>query len=137
MTWTRLKLGPGILVTARDLGHLVWVLGGEAQHHESSLHARRMEVHAALASLLAATADTPPGTDVDPLLYRALILALEGVTRIMLAEGDQGRRVTTASLERTRRVMLRIATATLAGQGTGVTPLPTRARPPAARGAAG
>lgn len=113
------------LGNARDLGQLVWVLGGEAQHHESSLHARRIEVHAAIASLLAATSEKPPGAHADPLLYRALILALEGVTRLMLEEGDQGRRVTAASLARTRRVMVRLATATLAGAGTGVAPLPT------------
>jgi AcrR family transcriptional regulator len=112
------------LRNARHLGRLVWVLGGEAQHHESSLHARRLEVHAALASLLAATSEAPPA---DPLLYRGLILALEGVTRIMLEEGNEGRNVTAASLERTRRVMLRIATATLAGKGSGVAPLPARA----------
>ncbi len=110
------------LRNARDLGHLIWVLGGEAQHHESSLHARRVEVHATLAGLLASTS----GTTTDPLLYRALILALEGVTRMMLEDGDQGRRVTPASLERARRVMLRMATATLAGDGPGVTSAPTR-----------
>lgn len=114
------------LRNARDFGHLIWVLGGEAQHHESSLHARRMDVHAALASLLAETPPARPGGRADPLLHRALILALEGAVRMMLEEGDEGRRVTAASLERTRRVMLRIATATLAGDGPGVAPLPER-----------
>ncbi len=115
------------LRNARDLGRLMWVLGSEAQHHESSLHARRMEVHAAIAALVAAPAGSPREVRVEPLLQRALILALEGATRIMLEEGDEGRKVTAASLERTRRVMLRIATATLAGEGTGVAPLPTQA----------
>ncbi len=114
------------LRNARDLGHLIWLLGGEAQHHESSLHARRLEVHEAIASLMASTPTTLAGARVDPLLYRGLVLALEGVTRLMLEQGDQGRRVTPASIARTRRVMLRIATATLAGAGRGVAPVPTR-----------
>lgn len=109
---------------ARQLGRLMWVLGSEAQHHESPLHAHRMDVHATIAGLLAAD-DLPDQTRVEPLLHRALILALEGATRIMLEECDEGRRVTPAKLARTRRVMLRIATATLAGTGDGVTPLPT------------
>ena len=110
------------LRTACDLGRLVWVLGGEAQHHESSLHTRRIEVHAAIAALL----ETSSEAHVDPLLYRALLLALEGATRIMLEEGDEGRRVTAAGIARARRVMLRMATATLAGTGPGVTALPKR-----------
>jgi len=106
---------------ARQLGRLMWVLGSEAQHHESPLHAHRLEVHATIAALLSA----PGGRRIEPLLGRALILALEGATRIMLEECDQGRRVTAAKLERARRVMLRIATATLAGEGAGVATLPT------------
>ncbi|MCW5890923.1 MAG: TetR/AcrR family transcriptional regulator [bacterium] len=110
---------------ARDLGRLVWVLGSEAQHHESPLRARRLEVHAALAALLEAADAAPGRARVDPMLPRALVLALEGVTRIMLEESDEGRAVTAARLARTRRVMLRIATATLAGTGAGVAALPT------------
>lgn len=108
---------------ARELGRLMWVLGSEAQHHESPLHAHRMEVHATIAALLAADDE-----QAEPLLHRALILALEGATRIMLEECDEGRKVTPAKLARTRRVMLRIATATLAGTGAGVAPLPRRDR---------
>jgi AcrR family transcriptional regulator len=114
------------LRNARELGRLVWVLGGEAQHHESSLHTRRMEVHAAIAGLLGTASRAPAAAHVDPLLYRALILALEGAARIMLEEGDEGRRVTATGVARARRVMLRIATATLAGAGRGVAPLPAR-----------
>lgn len=105
---------------ARALGRLMWVLGSEAQHHESPLHVHRMETHATIAALLAAG-----DRRVDPLLHRALILALEGATRIMLEECDEGRKVTPAKVARTRRVVLRIATAALAGTGSGVTPLPS------------
>src|SRR5215470_11933936 len=68
-----------------ELGRLVFVLGGEAQRQESSLHTRRMEVHAALVNLL-----QPAVPNVDPLLARALILALEGAARIMLEESNEG-----------------------------------------------
>ena len=110
------------LRNARELGRLVFVLGGEAQRHESSLHARRMEVHDAIVALL--QKGLKRAGSVDPLIARALLLALEGVTRIVLAEGDEGRNVTEAGIERARRVMARLATATLAGEGPGVEPLP-------------
>lgn len=114
------------LVTAREFGRLMFVLGGEAQRHESALHGRRMEVHEVLVGVFATIARTVTGEEVDPLLFRGLVLALEGMTRIVLVEGDEGRRVTEASLERVRQVMLRLATAALAGRGPGVAPLPTR-----------
>jgi AcrR family transcriptional regulator len=105
---------------ARALGRLMWVLGSEAQHHESPLYRHRMDAHATIAALLAAG-----DRRVDPLLHRALLLAIEGATRIMLEECDEGRKVTAAKVARTRRVILRIATAAIAGAGTGVTPFPT------------
>jgi AcrR family transcriptional regulator len=113
------------LRNAHDLGRLVFVLGGEAQRLESSLHARRMEVHDVLVAMLHEGTPTRGGRRVDPLLLRALVLALEGVTRIVLEEGDEGRHVTDASIERARRVMYRLASATLVGDGPGVAPLPT------------
>lgn len=112
------------LRTAREQGRLVFVLGGEAQRQESLLHARRIEVHETLTALLwqGAAAHFRPAP--DPLLFRALLLALEGVTRLALERGDEGRAVTEASLERARRIMTRLATAALAGSGRGVAPLP-------------
>jgi AcrR family transcriptional regulator len=112
------------LANAREFGRLVFVLGGEAQRHESALHARRMEVHETLVALLSGVMEVR-GQPIDPLLVRGLVLALEGVTRIVLQEGDEGNQVTDASLARVRRVMLRMATATLAGEAPGVAPLPT------------
>jgi len=110
------------LTNARGLGHLVFVLGGEAQRHESALHARRMEVHDELAELLGRAYVAPK---LDPWLLRALLIALEGITRVMLAEGDNGRAVTSASIQRAKRVMMRLAVATLLGEGASVPPLPT------------
>jgi AcrR family transcriptional regulator len=129
------------LRTARDQSRLMFVLGGDAHHQESSLYARRIEVHEALAAMMAARATASMPRPPDKLVFRALLFALEGVTRLMLAEGDEGRRVAPESLERARGVMLRVATATLAGDGEGVAPLPksegapaaTRARRAAAR----
>lgn len=109
------------LSSARGMGRLIFVLGGEAQRHESALHARRMQVHEELASLLSRT---PANRRIDPLLFRAVILALEGVTRMVLAEGDEGRNVSEVAIKRARRTMMRIATAALAGDGPGVSRLP-------------
>lgn len=112
------------LTNARDFGRLVFVLGGEAQSHESHLHARRMEIQDALIDLLA-TVNLPKSAPAnDPLLIRGVLLALEAVTRRVLEEGDDGRKVTPAALDRARRVMMRIATSALAGKGAGVAPLP-------------
>lgn len=112
------------LLNARELGRLVFVLGGEAQRHESALHAPRMQVHAELVALLMSSA-TASKKNLDPLLVRGVVLAIEGVMRIALEEGDEGRNVSDASIERARRVMIRIATSALAGDGPGVAPLPT------------
>jgi AcrR family transcriptional regulator len=122
------------LRTARDQARLVFVLGGEAHHQESALHARRIEVHEALASMMSARARASSPRAPGKLVFRALLFALEGVTRLVLAEGDDGRRVTPESLERARAVMLRVATATLAGEGEGVTPLPEGERGVVVRG---
>ena len=112
------------LWAAQELGRLVFVLGGEAQHHESQLHAVRIGVHDALTSLLAAGAAAQAQKSIDPLVFRALVLALEGLTRAALEAGDQGRRVSPESIARTRKVMIRIASATLFGEGPGIPALP-------------
>jgi AcrR family transcriptional regulator len=112
------------LRNAKELGRLVFVLGGEAQRTESTLHARRMEVHETLVQLFMSST-APTAKQADPLIFRAVILALEQITRVMLEEGDEGRRVTDEAIERVRRVMTRIAAATYAGKGPGVPPIPT------------
>lgn len=115
------------LNNARDAGRLVFVLGGEAHRQESPLHARRMQVHAELAELFADGA-ARAGKKADPLLYRALVLAMEGVTRVVLEEGDEGRNVSDAGIDRARQVMARLATSALFGEGPGVAPLPKARR---------
>lgn len=106
---------------ARDFGRLMFVLGGEAARQESVLHPRRMETHARLADLLRSDAEL---RGADDLLLRGLLLALEGVMRIVLEQCDEGRKVDDASIERARRVMMRIASSALASHGGGVAPAP-------------
>jgi AcrR family transcriptional regulator len=101
------------LGNARDFGRLVFVLGGEAHRQESLLHARRMEVHEALVTLFETATRGQLAVPVDTLLFRALVVALEGVTRMVLEAGDEGRRVTVESLERARRVMVHLVQTSL------------------------
>jgi AcrR family transcriptional regulator len=110
------------LRNARDMGRLVFVLGGEAQSLESPLYPRRMEVHDLLVELLDKA--QPATARLDPLLLRALVLGMEAITRRVLEDGDEGRRVSKASIVRAREVTMRIMTATVAGTGERVTPLP-------------
>ncbi len=110
------------LRNAATMGRLIFVLGGEASRQESPLHARRMEVHDTLVEMVRAA--SPEIRRLDPLLVRTAIFALEAVTRQVLADGDEGRQVTPDSIERARKVMLRLVSAGLAGSGAGVTPLP-------------
>jgi AcrR family transcriptional regulator len=98
------------LRNAREQGRLVFVLGGEAQRRESVLHARRIEVHELLTSLMM---EGLALEGVDPFVVRALVLALEGVTRLVLEQGDEGRRVSEADLQRARAVMTRLTNAAL------------------------
>jgi AcrR family transcriptional regulator len=112
------------LENAGAFGRLVYVLGGEAQARESLLYAQRMETHRALVSALV---EGSQARRVDSLVFQALIIALEGVVRVVLETGDEGRRVSSAALDRARRVMKRMVAATLVGSGQGVPPLPTAA----------
>lgn len=100
------------LANAQQFGRLIFVLGGEAQHHESALHVRRMQVHDELTAVLV-TGARERDVDLDPLLVRGLVFALEGLTRLVLAEGDEGRRIDEADLERVRRASLQLARAAL------------------------
>lgn len=103
------------LATARAGPRLLFVLGGEAQRQESLLHARRLEVHRALADLLASRAASSFSVPPDPLLFRAILLTVEGLTRLVLEEGDGGNRVEPAALERARGVVLHVARSAIAG----------------------
>ena len=109
------------LRNASTVGRLVYVLGGEASSQDSPLFAVRMAVHDRLVELLLA-ADRE--RQVDPLFVRTLVLALEAMVRCVLLDGDEGRRVTEAQITRARRVMTRIVTGAIAGEGPQVTALP-------------
>lgn len=88
------------LANAQGLSRLVFVLGGEAQHHESQLYARRLEVHDELVHML-----TRASRAIDPLAARALILALEGLVRFALERADQGRALSPGALAQVKRAM--------------------------------
>ena len=110
------------LANAKSMGRIIYVLGGEAQSLESPLHSRRMEVHDLLVAMFRDAGDA--NRQVDPLFIKTLVFALEQVTRAVLEQGDEGRRVSADSIARARAVMMRIATAAVAGAGARVTPLP-------------
>lgn len=101
------------LRNAATFGRLVFVLGGEAHRHESLLHKRRMEVHEALIGLFASAVRGSPAADADPLLFRGVVLAVEGVTRRVLEEGDEGRSVSKERLDRARSAMIELVTGAL------------------------
>jgi AcrR family transcriptional regulator len=109
------------LSNARSVGRLIFVLGGEASRLESPLHARRMEVHDAIVEMIC---QHPAAENVDPLLVRTLMFAIEAIVRSVLQEGDEGRRISSDSIDRARRVLLRIVSATVVGTGPRVAPLP-------------
>ena len=110
------------LRNAAMVGRLIFVLGGEATRQESPLHEHRMKVHDQLVEMLRGASEQM--AKVDPLLIRATLFALEAVTRQVLADGDEGRRVSSGEIERARRVMVRMVTAGFVGTGKGVTELP-------------
>lgn len=99
------------LRNTRHLARLIFVLGGEAQRHESPLHTRRMHVHDELVSMLTSG---PLPASKDPLAVRALILALEGIVRFGLQSSDEGRSVSDESLAQAKRVMMKLGAAAIA-----------------------
>jgi AcrR family transcriptional regulator len=110
------------LANAKSVGRLIFVLGGEASRLESPLHARRMEVHDAIVQMIC---EHPAAGNVDPLLVRTLMFAIEAIVRSILQEGDEGRRISADSIARARRVLARIVSATVLGSGPRIAPLPT------------
>jgi AcrR family transcriptional regulator len=110
------------LKNAAMVGRLIFVLGGEATRQESPLHEHRMKIHDKLVELLQVA--SPQMAKVDPLLVRTTLFALEAVTRQVLTDGDEGRKVSPAQIERARKVMVRVVSASFAGSGKGVTELP-------------
>ncbi len=109
------------LKNAASVGRLVFVLGGEASSQDSPLFPVRLAVHERLVELLLAA---DQARKVDPLFVRTLVLAIEAAVRVVLLEGDEGRKVTDAHIARARKVMARIVSGAIAGEGDQVTPLP-------------
>jgi AcrR family transcriptional regulator len=101
-------------------GDLLRVLEAEALRPGSLLAVRREAMLEAASRELAAHRTDLDGRAVDPLVMHGVLVALEGISYRMHAEGPP----TKARLDRARRVMLRIVTATLAGPKDAVAPLP-------------
>jgi AcrR family transcriptional regulator len=98
---------------------LMRVLEAEAMRPDSLLEPLRAELLERLGAILEESlGDRRP----DPLVIRGLLLALEGVSQRVHAEGA----VTEERLERARRAMLRILIAPLAKAGDRVPPLPKK-----------
>ena len=104
------------------MGRLIYVLGGEAARLESPLYARRMEVHDAIAEMIHAL---PATGEADPWVTKTIVFAIEAMVRSLLHEGDEGRRVTDAMVERARKVLRRIVSATVLATGPRIAPMPT------------
>ena len=104
----------------RETSALLRVLEAEALRPGSLLAARRLEMLDAGSRELAGYWTTPDGRSVDPLLMHGVLVALEGVSHRMHAEGTPSEE----RLQQARRAMLRIVTASLARPGDPVAPLP-------------
>jgi hypothetical protein len=83
-----------------------------------------METHEKISAMFDASVAAHLGKRVDPYLVRSLVLSLESVPRMLFQEGDEGRNVTEAGIERARKVMRRVLSAVLQGEGPHVTPIP-------------
>jgi AcrR family transcriptional regulator len=98
---------------------LMRVLEGEALRPDSLLEPLRARLLEELGRIVGeSVADRRP----DPLVIRGVLLALEGVSQRVHAEGP----ITDARLARARKAMLRILVATLAKPGDRVPPLPKK-----------
>ncbi len=104
-------------------GDLLRVLQPEAMRPDSPLYPIRQATHADLVRLLDEGVWEAQGRRVDPLVYRALILALESISNHILTQtgGDS------ADFVRARQAMLSIIEHVLAPPGSPATPLPQRA----------
>jgi AcrR family transcriptional regulator len=98
---------------------LMRVLEAEALRPDSLLEPQRA---ALLDDLVRIVQESLGERRPDPLVVRGVLLALEGVSHRVHAEGA----VTEARLNRARRAMLRILIASLAEEGDPVPPLPKK-----------
>ncbi|GAB5549370.1 MAG: hypothetical protein SangKO_091300 [Sandaracinaceae bacterium] len=92
---------------------LMYVLGGEAQHQDSSLYETRIDAMRQIASWYREAVDAPP----ESLIVDTTLLALELAVRLELREGDEGRRITRPAIERMRGAMRHIAHQVLLSPG--------------------
>jgi AcrR family transcriptional regulator len=107
-------------------GAVMRVLAGEAMREGSRLAPRRRRVFDALVEMMDGAVQSTQKRRVDPLVFRALLAALEGTTRTLLEQGP----IDAEEVARAKRAMMRILGATLAGPDDvdAVPPLPLAPR---------
>lgn len=116
------------LLAAQRSGGLMLALQAEALRG-GQLAVRRKEALAAVAALIEEGARWLGREPPDPLLLFGLLNGLEAVVRSLMEES----RMSDADFARARRVMMRLAIATLAETGDTVPPLPRASAPSAGR----
>lgn len=117
------KLEAGVeayLRTQAAAGALGRVLILEPLAPGSRLAARHQETVHQFTKLFQRDVEKVRRKNIDPLLFRALVAAMEQVSLSLQAEAIE----TDFDIERGKRIMLRIAAATLAVTGESVPPLP-------------
>jgi AcrR family transcriptional regulator len=100
-------------------GPLMAVLQGESQRPDSPLATRRTAVIDALVALLGGAVKGAHDRAIDPLVFRGLLFALEGMNRLLLEKGA----LAPGDAARAKKAMMRILGATLA-TGWEAPPLP-------------
>jgi AcrR family transcriptional regulator len=108
----------------RTDGALMRVLEAEALRPDSPLAAQRAALIAALGDGIADLVERAQGERPDPLLVTGVLVALEGVSHRLHADGE----IAGPALERARQVMHRILLGVLSSDPSRVPPLPGRGR---------
>lgn len=97
---------------------VMYVVQGEAMRVGSKLAPRRRAFLDTMASLLAEGVEDATGVQVDPMLLRNLLVAMEGCSMMLHAESKGG----TFDFERAKRVMMRIVLAAIAAPADDIVP---------------
>lgn len=103
-----------------EVGPLATVLHSEAIRYDSRLAPRRAVTLDALVDIMGESVFEAQGRRLDPLVFRALVLAIEGIC-IHLRRAS---RLTKADVERAKRVILPFTKRVLGGPEDDLPPLP-------------
>lgn len=98
--------------------NVMYVVQGESMRVGSKLAPRRRAFLDTMASLLAEGVEDATGVQVDPMLLRNLLVAMEGCSMMLHAESKGG----ALDFERAKRVMMRIVLAAIAAPADDIVP---------------